>query len=147
MSAVTQWYLDQIVAYPGLIIVVFLCFVAVRNIRPHKQELQLRLRILLYGAHILSIVSFVALILVTIILLIVKEIAPTWNQHTMCFMTTTLVTTSVAGFSMCVITLFFERLCIAFQDTPPKCPNAHGIHSELWSMCHGFSWQCFTYGM
>eukprot|EP01083_Nonionella_stella_P007827 22523_1 len=120
MSAVTQWYVDQIVTYPGLLIVVFLCVVAFRNIRSHKQELPLRLRVLLYGAHILSVMTFVALVLVNVILIVFKQIAPTWNQHTICFVTYTLVTTNAAGFLMCVINLFFERLCISFDETAFK---------------------------
>eukprot|EP01083_Nonionella_stella_P007828 22524_1 len=120
MAALVQWYLDQIVTHLGLIVVVFVCVVAVRNIKSHKQELQLRLRILLYAAHILSVISHIALVLVNVALLVFRRIAPTWNQHTICVITYILVTITAAGFLSCVINLFFERLCVSFEDTPFK---------------------------
>eukprot|EP01083_Nonionella_stella_P226168 803457_1 len=120
MSAVTTWYLNQIVNYPGLLIVIFLCVVAVRNIKAHKKDLKLRLRVLLYAAHILSVQAFVAGILVDTILLLFKQIAPTWNQRTICFVTYIYLTATCAGFLLAVINLFFERLCISFEGTPFK---------------------------
>eukprot|EP01083_Nonionella_stella_P138453 421309_1 len=118
MAAVTQWYLDHIVTFTGLFIVAFICVVAMRKIKSHK--FPMRLRVLLYGAHIFSVISFITGISVNIILLIFKLIAPTWNQHTICFVTYIFNTGAIATFLMCVINLFFERLCISFEDTPFK---------------------------
>eukprot|EP01083_Nonionella_stella_P138454 421310_1 len=116
MAAVTQWYLDHIVTFTGLFIVAFICVVAMRKIKSHK--FPMRLRVLLYGAHIFSVISFITGISVNIILLIFKLIAPTWNQHTICFVTYIFNTGAIATFLMCVINLFFERLCISFEETP-----------------------------
>eukprot|EP01083_Nonionella_stella_P117802 351420_1 len=117
MSAIFQWYLDQIILYPGLLILILLSVVVIRSIRSHKHKLPLRLRVLLYSALVSSILLLFACISVNVSLLLFKQIAPTWNQKTICFVNYVAVTLLGATTFMSVINLFFERLCLSFHET------------------------------